>query len=43
VDRVRPGALDRLVHWLNSVNRNETILVARVTRPRTSARSDPAK
>lgn len=43
VDRVRPGALDRLVHWLNPVNRNETILVARVTRPRTSARSDPAK
>ncbi|MBL7940535.1 MAG: glycosyltransferase family 39 protein [Flavobacteriales bacterium] len=30
--RAEPGALDRLVHWLNPVNRNETILVARLTR-----------
>jgi len=28
--RAEPGALDRLVHWLNPVNRNETILVARI-------------
>lgn len=26
--RAEPGVLDRLVHWLNPVNRNETILVA---------------
>ncbi|MEZ4739402.1 MAG: glycosyltransferase family 39 protein [Flavobacteriales bacterium] len=25
----KPGALDRAVHWLNPVNRNETIVVAR--------------
>ncbi len=31
--RAEPGALDRLVHWLNPVNRNETILVARLTGP----------
>ena len=33
VFRAEPGALDRLVHWLNPVNRNETIIVARLTRP----------
>lgn len=32
VAQAEPGALDRLVHWLNPVNRNETILVARTTR-----------
>lgn len=32
IHRAQPGALDRLVHWLNPVNRNETILVA-ITRP----------
>jgi hypothetical protein len=26
--RAEPGALDKLVHWLNPVNRNETITVA---------------
>jgi hypothetical protein len=26
----KPGLLDRVVHWLNPVNRNETILIARV-------------
>lgn len=29
VARAEPGALDRLVHWINPVNRNEVILVAR--------------
>ena len=24
-----PGVLDRTVHWLNPVNRNEAILIAR--------------
>jgi len=28
--QAEPGALDRLVHWLNPVNRNEVITVARV-------------
>ncbi len=28
--RAEPGTLDRLVHWVNEVNRNETITVARV-------------
>jgi len=26
----KPGLLDRVVHWLNPVNRNETVLIARV-------------
>jgi hypothetical protein len=26
----KPGLLDRVVHWLNPVNRNETILIARI-------------
>lgn len=26
----KPGLLDRVVHWLNPVNRNETIMIARV-------------
>ena len=25
----RPGLVDRVVHWLNPVNRNEAILVTR--------------
>jgi hypothetical protein len=33
VQRAEPGALDRLVHWLNPVNRNEVILVTKVLRP----------
>ena len=28
--RAEPGLLDRTIHWLNPVNRNETILVMRV-------------
>ena len=32
IDRVRPGLLDRVVHWLNPVNRNETIVIARIDR-----------
>jgi hypothetical protein len=28
--RAEPGLLDRTVHWLNPVNRNETIVIARV-------------
>lgn len=28
--RAEPGIVDRIVHWLNPVNRNETIIVARV-------------
>ncbi|HMC97572.1 MAG TPA: glycosyltransferase family 39 protein, partial [Flavobacteriales bacterium] len=28
--RAEPGLLDRVVHWLNPVNRNETIVIARV-------------
>ena len=31
--RAEPGALDRLVHWLNPVNRNESITVARTNHP----------
>jgi hypothetical protein len=26
----RPGLLDRTIHWLNPVNRNEAIIVARI-------------
>lgn len=33
VARAEPGALDRLVFWLNPVNRNETILVAKARGP----------
>jgi hypothetical protein len=29
VGQAKPGLLDRTVHWLNPVNRNETILIAR--------------
>jgi hypothetical protein len=32
--RAEPGALDKLVHWLNPVNRNETITVAQVENER---------
>ncbi len=32
IDRAEPGLLDKVVHWLNPVNRNETILIARVER-----------
>lgn len=32
VGRARPGFLDRTVHWLNPVNRNETIVVTRMER-----------
>jgi hypothetical protein len=31
--RAEPGALDRLIHWLNPVNRNEIIVVARIGSP----------
>jgi len=30
IGRAEPGLLDRTVHWLNPVNRNETIVIARV-------------
>jgi hypothetical protein len=29
IDRAEPGLVDKVVHWLNPVNRNETIVVAR--------------
>lgn len=32
VGRAEPGVLDRLVHWLNPVNRNEVIIIARSAR-----------
>lgn len=32
--RVHPGFIDRVVHWLNPVNRNEVIIIARI-HPRT--------
>ncbi|MBK8497309.1 MAG: glycosyltransferase family 39 protein [Flavobacteriales bacterium] len=32
IGRTEPGFMDRLVHWLNPVNRNETITIARVDR-----------
>lgn len=35
--RAEPGALDRLIHWLNPVNRNETIVVARIALPANNA------
>lgn len=38
-----PGLLDRLVHWLNPVNRNETILVTRAVDPFVPVRSAPTK
>ncbi|MDQ3100882.1 MAG: hypothetical protein M3R08_05820, partial [Bacteroidota bacterium] len=28
--RAEPGLVDRIVHWLNPVNRNETVVVARI-------------
>ena len=43
VDRVEPGLLDKLVHWLNPVNRNETIIVARTKGTEGSDRSVPGK
>lgn len=30
IGRAEPGFMDRLVHWLNPVNRNETIVIGRV-------------
>jgi len=30
VARAEPGLVDRVVHWLNPINRNETIVVARL-------------
>jgi hypothetical protein len=30
IGRAEPGLVDRVVHWLNPVNRNETIVVARI-------------
>ncbi|MEO8590750.1 MAG: glycosyltransferase family 39 protein [Flavobacteriales bacterium] len=30
LSRAEPGLLDRVMHWLNPVNRNETIVIARV-------------
>ena len=30
IGRTEPGSMDRLVHWLNPVNRNETITIARI-------------
>jgi hypothetical protein len=30
IGKAEPGAMDRLVHWLNPVNRNETIVLARL-------------
>jgi hypothetical protein len=33
LDEARPGSLDRLLHWLNPVNRNETIFIYRVNVP----------
>ncbi len=32
IDRAEPGLVDKVVHWLNPVNRNETIIIARVER-----------
>lgn len=43
VYRAEPGALDRLVHWLNPVNRNEVIIVARAAEPFGPIRSSAAK
>ncbi|MCW5898622.1 MAG: glycosyltransferase family 39 protein [Flavobacteriales bacterium] len=30
IGRAEPGLLDRVVHWLNPINRNEAIVVARI-------------
>lgn len=43
ITKAAPGALDRLVHWLNPVNRNETIIVARSVHPFVPVRSAPTK
>jgi hypothetical protein len=43
IERVQPGALDRLVHWLNPVNRNEVITVAEAAEPFVPARSTAAQ
>lgn len=32
VGRAEPGLVDRVVHWLNPVNRNETIVIMRIQR-----------
>jgi hypothetical protein len=31
IDRAEPGLVDKVVHWLNPVNRNESIVVARIS------------
>ena len=31
IGRAEPGFVDRVVHWLNPVNRNETIVITRLT------------
>jgi hypothetical protein len=43
IERVQPGALDRLVHWLNPVNRNEVITIAEAVVPFVPARSTAAQ
>lgn len=43
IRRAEPGALDRLVHWLNPVNRNEVIIVARAVNPFVPVRSRAAE
>lgn len=43
IERVQPGALDRLVHWLNPVNRNEVITIAEAAEPFVPARSTAAQ
>ena len=31
IGRAEPGLIDRIVHWLNPVNRNEVIIIARIS------------
>jgi hypothetical protein len=33
IGRAEPGLVDKVVHWLNPVNRNETIVIARIEDP----------
>ncbi|MBL7964362.1 MAG: glycosyltransferase family 39 protein [Flavobacteriales bacterium] len=33
IGRAEPGLLDKVVHWLNPINRNETIVICRITDP----------
>ncbi|MBX2979361.1 MAG: glycosyltransferase family 39 protein [Flavobacteriales bacterium] len=33
IGRAKPGLVDRIVHWLNPVNRNETIVLTRIQEP----------